>query len=125
MIGLIPRSLNTRKKASGLFCIPPHPSHGSEILWKNPHLSSHPSLSKTFNLVIPGLQLSLKCDTSTPLSVLETDLLNRTGPNSWCQYVWSSVSDFQNNTVLPSMTADILEKHPRTRKQDQVISSLL
>ena len=46
MIGLIPRSLNTRKKASGLFCIPPNPSHGSEIPWRIPHLSLHPSLAK-------------------------------------------------------------------------------
>ena len=51
MIGLIPRRLNTRKKASGLFCIPPHPSHGSEIPWRIPHLSLHPSLS-----ILPSVQ---------------------------------------------------------------------
>ena len=103
MISLIPRSLNTRKKASGLFCIPPHPSHGSEILWKIPHLSSHPSLTKPHSrpTVIPEMW-----HLSTPLSVLEPDLLNRTGPNSWCQYVWS---------IQSYLVADILEKQARTR----------
>ena len=123
-IGLVSRSLNTRKKADGLFSIPTPPSHGSEILWKIPHLCSQPSLTKHHSRP----KLSLICDTS----VFPRQHLNLThcklGLTDGATLSGISEGDLQNSvTQLNSLTkhSSRHSRKPRYQVQDQVTSSLL
>ena len=116
MIEAIPRRLNTRKKASGLFCIPPTPPmaqkfFGGTHTWAN---------TQVWTKLHPSVLAGLKCDTPLPCGYFRVIHSTELGP----AINGASMSGgFLHNTVLPSSRH--FRKTSNNKIQDQVISSLL